>query len=112
MFRSVLSMAFLITIWFMWAMMGSTPCARIERGASPVRAVFEGVHWVLAPWASTENNLWLITWGLRADQFTRFVFAHQFYGKTLTDVCPRIYPNVPALPSPATAPAVPASGAR
>ena len=106
MIKGLISLVILVSVWFLWAVIGNTPCARIERGASPVRAVMEGVHWALKPWASMENNLMLISWSIKSDQFTRALFSHQFYGKSLSDGCPNVYsspsnapPIVPATPA-------------
>lgn len=70
--------------WVIYSMAGPTDCEKVNRGAAPVRAVFDVTRWATQNWFSTQDRLKLLLWSIQADDATKGFIAHQFYGATFS----------------------------
>lgn len=70
--------------WILYTVSPEEPCERVERGALPVRVVFDGVRWAGKNYLSTDARIDLLLWSLSADQSVQSFISRLFYGASLS----------------------------
>lgn len=85
--KGIVFIIVLFGAWTLYAIIGSSPCERIYRGAAPVRVSMEVFSWVLHHWADSENRIWLIKTSFSIDHGFQNFLGLQFYGKSKGDLC-------------------------
>jgi len=76
-------LAVLIFGWVFYTISPEEPCERVDRGAIPVRILFDGLRWAGKNYLSTDARFDLLTWSLQADQSVQGFISHLFYGPSL-----------------------------
>lgn len=74
------SAALLLALWLAWVFVTPVDCERVRRGVAPVRALFDGLSWVLRHRASPEDRMDTIATGMEWDLASQRFLAKQFYG--------------------------------
>lgn len=93
MFKTIGVIFILVCVWVTYAVVGSTPCARVERASAPVRVVLSGVQWALNPWANDDQKWMVTTWILAGDGYVQSFISRQFYGQKIHALCGRHIPE-------------------
>lgn len=75
--------AVLLFGWILYTVSPEEPCERVERGALPVRVVFDGVRWAGKNYLSTDARIDLLLWSMSADQSVQSFISRLFYGASL-----------------------------
>lgn len=75
--------AVLLFGWILYTIAPEEPCERVDRGALPVRVIFDGVRWAGKNYLSTDARIDLLSWSLTADEYTKQFISRLFYGPEL-----------------------------
>lgn len=87
------AMALIGSVWFTYAVLGPTPCAKVHRGAMPIRLVLTAVQWSVNPWADSDQRWMFARWLIKGDDYVKSFIARQFYGENLSAICVRHVPD-------------------